>query len=441
MSLSNPVPPPATATVAQRSGAWAGGSDAPEKTVVRIGFIPLTDCAPVVVAAAQGFDRKHGLQIIPTREASWAAVRDKLVCGDLDASHLLYGLLYGLELGIGGPRKEMAVLMNLNQNGQAITLSNALRAAGVRDGATLQAHLAATSRKPALAHTYPTGTHALWLNYWLASHGIDPRTAVRSLTVPPPQMVAGLQAGRLDGYCAGEPWHAQAIAAGCGFTVETTQGIWPDHPEKVLGSTRAFVQRHPNTARAMVAALLEACRFIDAQASRASVAALLAGPAYVDCAPSLLAQRLEGQYDDGAGRIWQDPHRVRFHGEGAVNFPWLSDGMWFLTQQRRWGLLRDAPDYEGLARKVHQLDLYREAAAAVQVAVPNAEMRRSVFADGRVWDGSDAARYADSFAIGGGADGAERVRADHPAAGGADLRVGSAAPGTDRLNAGGAPAM
>src|SRR5688572_613112 len=149
-----------------RQAAWAAGSDAPEKKEVKIGFIPLTDCASVVMASVNEFDKKYGIKIVPTKEASWASVRDKLVNGDIDASHVLYGLIYGLHLGVSGPKKDMAMLMGLNQNGQAITLSKKLADAGVRDGTTLAALIQKEKREFTFAHTFPTGTHAMWIYYW-----------------------------------------------------------------------------------------------------------------------------------------------------------------------------------------------------------------------------------------------------------------------------------
>ncbi|MFZ5511559.1 MAG: CmpA/NrtA family ABC transporter substrate-binding protein, partial [Pseudomonadota bacterium] len=138
-----------------RAAAWAAGSDAPEKKEVRIGFIPLTDCSSVVMAAVMEFDKKYGIKIVPSKEASWAAVRDKLVNGELDAAHVLYGLVYGVHLGVGGPKKDMAVLMNLNRNGQAITLSNQLRDKGAVDGASLKKLISADKREYTFAQTFP----------------------------------------------------------------------------------------------------------------------------------------------------------------------------------------------------------------------------------------------------------------------------------------------
>lgn len=232
-----------------RAGAWAAGSDAPEKTELKVGFIPLTDCASVVMAATLGLDKKYGIKIVPSKEASWAGVRDKLVSGDLDAAHVLYGLVYGVQLGIGGPKKDMAVLMTLNNNGQAITLSSKLKDAGVRDGASLKALMAKEKRDYTFAQTFPTGTHAMWLYYWLAAHGIHPLQDAKAITVPPPQMVANMRVGNMDGYCVGEPWGARAIADGIGFTAETTQAIWKDHPRR-CSAPRPSSRRSTRTPRA-----------------------------------------------------------------------------------------------------------------------------------------------------------------------------------------------
>jgi len=169
-----------------RAGAWAAGSDAPEKPEVKIGFIPLTDCASVVMAAVLGLDKKYGVKITPVKEASWPGVRDKLINGELDFAHVLYGLIYGVQLGISGPRKDMAVLMSLNQNGRAITISNKLKAKGVRDGESLAKFMKAAKGEYTFAQTFPTGTHAMWLYYWLGAYGIHPMRDAKVITVPPP---------------------------------------------------------------------------------------------------------------------------------------------------------------------------------------------------------------------------------------------------------------
>ncbi|SFT80278.1 nitrate/nitrite transport system substrate-binding protein [Kosakonia arachidis] len=382
--------------------AWAAGSDAPELSEIRVGFIPLTDCASVVMAAVKGFDKKYGITIVPSKEASWAAVRDKLVSGELNASHILYGQLYGLQMGLSGPQTEMAALMTINQNGQGITLANQLHEAGVNDLATLQKYIAASPAGTyTFAQTFPTGTHAMWLNYWLASAGINPLNDIRSVVVPPPQMVMNMKIGNMVGYCVGEPWNQRAISDGIGFTATTTQDIWPDHPEKVLGTRADWVAKNPNSARALTAAILEASRWIDASDdNRRETAQVIAGRAYLNTKEETILGRMLGQYENGLGKSWKDEHAMRFFHDGSVNYPWLSDGMWFLTQHKRWGLLTSDPDYLGVARKVNRIDIYKQAAAAVgNVPLPGSDMRSSVLIDGIRWDGSNPVAYASGFSV------------------------------------------
>ena len=381
--------------------AWVNGSDAPEKTAINLGFMALSDCASVVVAATQGFAQPFGLTLNLKRQSSWANLRDNLVNGQLDAAHSLYGLVYAVHLGIGGVAPtDMAVLMGLNQNGQSINLSHGLHSQGVTCPDALKQYVHQSRAKLTFAQTFPTGTHAMWLYYWLASQGIHPLQDVDSVVVPPQQMVAHLQAGRIDGFCVGEPWAASAVEQNMGFTLATSQSIWPDHPEKVLGCTRAFVEQYPNTARALVMAILEASRFIEQSAeNRRSTAQLLSAPEYLNAPVECIAPRLLGAYSDGLGNHWQDPRALRFHDNGEVNLPYLSDGMWFMTQFRRWGLLREDPDYLGVARQIQQLALYREAAAAVGIGAGAADMRSSQLLDGTVWDGANPAAYARSFTL------------------------------------------
>ena len=383
-----------------RSAAWAAGSDAPEKKEVRIGFIPLTDCASVVMAAVNKFDEKYGIKIIPTKEASWASVRDKLVNGELDAAHVLYGLVYGVQMGIGGPKKDMNVLMSLNNNGQAITLSNQLKDKGATDGASLAKLVAKKEKEYTFAQTFPTGTHAMWLYYWLAANGIDPIKDVKTITVPPPQMVANMRVGNMDGYCVGEPWNNRAIMDNIGFTAVTTQDIWTDHPEKVLGTTAEWAGKYPNTARAMVAAILDAGKWIDASlANKQKTAETIAQKSYVNTDTDVIVARMLGRYQNGLGKSWDDKNHMKFFNDGAVNFPYLTDGMWFMTQHKRWGLLKSHPDYLAVARQVNRIDLYKQAATAAGVALPKSDMRSNKLIDGVVWDGKEPAKYADSFKV------------------------------------------
>jgi nitrate/nitrite transport system substrate-binding protein len=354
----------------------------------------------VVMASVLGLDKKYGVTIVPSKEASWAGVRDKLVNGELDFAHVLYGLVYGLHLGVGGPKKDMAVLMGLNQNGQAITLSKALADKGAVDGPSLAKAMAQNPRDYTFAGTFPTGTHAMWMHYWLAAAGINPLSGAKLITVPPPQMVANMRVGNMDGFCVGEPWNHRAIMDGIGITANTTQDIWKDHPEKVLGATGDFANQYPNTCRAVIMAILEAGRWIDASLqNKLKMAETVAQKSYINTSVDAINQRILGRYQNGLGKTWDDPHHMKFFNDGAVNFPYLSDGMWFLTQHKRWGLLKSHPDYLAVAKQINRIDLYTQAASQLKVAVPKDAMRSSKLMDGVVWDGKNPAQYADSFKI------------------------------------------
>ena len=389
-----------TIAPALRAAVYAQGSDKPEKEEVRIGFIPLTDCASVVMASVLGFDKKYGVKIIPTKEASWAGVRDKLVNGELDFPHVLYGLIYGVHLGTSGPKKDMAILMTLNQNGQAITLSKKLADKGAVDAASLAKLMSNEKREYTFAQTFPTGTHAMWLYYWLASVGINPLKDAKVITVPPPQMVANMRVGNMDGYCVGEPWGHRAIADGIGITATTTQDIWTDHPEKVLGTTAEFAKKYPNTARAVTAAILDASKWIDAGLqNKMKMAETIADKAYVNTSVDVINQRILGRYQNGLGKTWDDKNHMKFYADGNATFPYLSDGMWFLTQHKRWGLLKDHPDYLNVAKQINHIDIYKQAATASKTPVPKDVLRTSKFMDGVTWDGKDPKKYTDSFKV------------------------------------------
>ncbi|GAC1532264.1 MAG: CmpA/NrtA family ABC transporter substrate-binding protein [Ramlibacter sp.] len=385
---------------ALRTAVYAQGSDAPEKKEVKIGFIPLTDCASVVMASVLGIDQKYGVKIIPSKESSWASVRDKLVNGELDMAHVLYGLIYGVHLGTAGPKKDMAVLMSLNNNGQAITLSKKLADKGAVDGASLAKVMATDKREYTFAQTFPTGTHAMWLYYWLAAAGINPLRDTKAITVPPPQMVANMRVGNMDGFCVGEPWNHRAIMDGIGITAVTSQEIWKDHPEKTLGTTADFVRKYPNTARAVTAAILEAGKWIDTGLqNKTKMTETIADKAYVNTGVDAINQRILGRYQNGMGKTWDDPNHMKFYNDGQATFPYLSDGMWFLTQHKRWGLIKEHPDYLAIAKQINQVEIYKQAAALTKTPVPKDVMRSAKLIDGVTWDPKDPKKYADSFKI------------------------------------------
>ena len=268
------------------------------------------------------------------------------------------------------------------------------------DGKTLKALVDKEKREYTFAHTFPTGTHAMWLYYWLGAHGINPFTDVKTITVPPPQMVANMRVGNMDGFCVGEPWNARAIFDNIGFTAITTQDIWKDHPEKTLGTTAEFVKKYPNTARAMTAAILEAGRSTSTPwRTGPKVSQIIAQKAYVNTEESVIEGRIKGEYDNGIGKKWKDANYMKFYNDGKVTFPYLSDGMWFLSQHKRWGLLKEDVDYLAVAKQVNHLELYKQAATMAKVPVPKDSMRSAKFFDGVTWDGKDAKAYAAGFKV------------------------------------------
>ncbi len=385
-------------------GVFAGTGDSPEIAKLKVGFIPLTDCASVVMAGELGLYKKYGLDVEISKEASWAAVRDKLMIGDLSASHILYGMPYASTLGITGAEgkiKPMVVLMGLNQNGQAITLSNDLKNRGVKTAKDLKKVIDAdrVEKTYTFANTFPTGTHAMWLRYWLASGNIDPDKDVKLITIPPPQMVANMRIGNMDGYCVGEPWNARAIADGIGFTAITTQQIWKNHPEKVLGMTREFAERNPKTVKALIMAVLEASQYCDKMENRSHIAEVISRKEYVNAPLEVILGRLQGQYDYGDGRKENDPDDMKFYSNGDVTFPWKSHATWFLTQDRRWGFIDKPIDYKKIVDSVNRTDLYREAATTLGIPVPKEAYRKETLFDGIEFDPARPEEYLKKLSI------------------------------------------
>jgi nitrate/nitrite transport system substrate-binding protein len=385
---------------------WAGGvyaSDAPETADIRIGMIALTDCSPIVIAHELGYFKKFGINSTVSKEASWAVIRDKLTLGENQATHMLLGMPIASTMGLAGsPVKPMVIPWILNRNGQAITLNNKLKAAGAKTPAQIKplAEKARAAGDPlTFAMTFPPGTHAMWVRYWLASGGIHPDRDVNLITIPPPQMVANMKVDKMDGFCVGEPWNNRAIEDGIGFTAVTTQQLWKDHPEKVCAFTEEFAAKNPRTVKAVLKALHLASADLDKMENRPKFTEIIARPSYVNCPPATILERLLGKYEYGDGRIEQDPNYMIFSNRNC-NYPHQIYGRWWLTQFRRWGMTKTAPDYEGVAKRVLRGDLYLEAMKELGVAVKVAEEQKVTLFDG-AFDGKDPEKYARSFPING----------------------------------------
>ncbi|WP_372018962.1 CmpA/NrtA family ABC transporter substrate-binding protein [Pseudoxanthomonas sp. 10H] len=333
-----------------------------------VGFMPLLDAAPLHVAVRLGLDRRHGLELRLHRQASWAGLRDRLLSGELDAAHAMEAMVLAVQTGIGGPRADLAILLGLNRNGQAITVAPAL-ADALAAGRPLAEAMRTLPRRPVFAQTFPTGTHALWLYDWLAAQGVDPMRDIEAVTLPPPQMPQALADGELDGFCAGEPWGEQAEATGAGRRVVRTGQLRPGHPEKVLACRRDFAALQPGLAAALAAAVLEACRWLDADpANRKQAAAWLAAPDVIGLPVARIAAALLPGTELPPGQALQ------FHAGGAANAPRIANGRWFLAQFRRWRWLPppagSEPDDDAWLADVYRHATWRDAAARVGVEEP-----------------------------------------------------------------------
>jgi nitrate/nitrite transport system substrate-binding protein len=249
------------------------------------------------------------------------------------------------------------------------------------------------------AMTFPPGTHAMWMRYWLGAGGINPDKDISLITIPPPQMVANLKVDKMDGLCVGEPWNARAIFDKIGYTVITSQKIWKDHPEKVLAFTEEFAEKNPKTVKAILRAMIEAGQYIDNLENREEVADIVSRPQYINCPKEVILGRLLGKYDYGnGGPVEEDPDYMTFFAR-HTNFPWKSHGVWWLSQFRRWGMVKGAPDYKNIVDQVHRPDIYREVAKEMGVEVPAEDFKAEKLFDGVPFDPTKPEEYAQAFAV------------------------------------------
>ena len=385
---------------------WVGSvyaSDAPESAKLRCGIIALTDNSPLVIAAEKGHFKKFGVDVTIAKGANWAAIRDSLSSGDNQLTHMLLGMPIASTMGLlGSPKKPMIVPWLLNRNGQAITLKAELKGKVGADPKALKPFVEKAKKlgEPlTFAMTFPPGTHAMWMRYYLAAGGINPDKDVSLITVPPPQMVANMKIGKMDGYCVGEPWNARAIADKIGFTSVTTQDIWKDHPEKVCAFTAEFADKNPKTVKAVLKALHEASVWLDDMKNRPEQCAIVSKPNYINCDKDIILGRLLGKLDYGDGRAKQDEFPMHFS-QRNCNFPQPKFATWWLTQFRRWGMVTGAPDYAGVAKQVMRGDLYTEAMKELGVTDRAQDDTGWEMFDGVKFDPKgDLEAYAKGFAV------------------------------------------
>ncbi len=393
----------ATSTSALSAGGNTGPSaSAPEVSDLRFGIIALTDCSPIVIAHEKGLFKKYGINSTVIKGASWAAIRDSLSNGDIHATHMLIGMPIASTMGLlGSPKKPMIIPWMLNRNGQAITMKAALKGKVSSDPKALKPlvdEAKAAGTPMTFAMTFPPGTHAMWMRYFLGAGGVNPDKDTALVTVPPPQMVANMKVDKMDGFCVGEPWNARAIADGIGYTAITTQEMWPDHPEKVCAFSEEFAQKNPKTVKAVVKALYEASVWLDDLKNRPEQAEIVSRPTYINCPPELILPRMLGDYDYGDGRTKKDEKYMIFHARDC-NVPSAKYAIWWLTQFRRWGMVDAAPDYDGVAKQVMRYDIYAEALKEIGVtAAAQSEGPETLF-DGITFDPKAPEQYATSFAV------------------------------------------
>lgn len=398
----------AAARAALPNGAWAAPSG-PETTKVTLGYIALTDAAPLIIAKERGLFAKYGMPDVEvSKQASWGGTRDNLVLGGggggIDGAHILTPLPYLIATGKVVQNSQplpMVILARLNLNGQGISVAKSLAGATL-DSSKLKP-LFAAKKDNKVAMTFRGGTHDLWIRYWLAAGGIDPDHDVDTIVVPPPQMVANMKVGTMDAFCVGEPWNDQLVHQSAGYTATTTGAIWNDHPEKSLGMRADWVAKNPLAAQALTAAVIEAQIWGDQLENKAEIAAMLGKRAWFNVPPADILPRSRGDIDYGDGRkVEAFPYRMKFWADHA-SYPFQSHELWFLTEDQRWGVLPADLDTAKLIKAVNREDIWRDAAKLAGVAAADipAGTSRGVetFFDGKRFDPARPADYLASQAI------------------------------------------
>ncbi len=402
----------AAARLALPGGAFAQGAG-PEVKGAKLGFIALTDASPLFVAKEKGFFAKHGMPDVEVlKQASWGTTRDNLVLGSegngIDGAHILTPMPYLISAGRVTQNNvpvPMQILARLNTNGQCISVAKEYLDAKV--ALDSKVFRVATEKKKAAgksvkaAMTFPGGTHDLWLRYWLAAGGIDPDKDIETIVVPPPQMVANMKVGTMDAFCVGEPWNAQLVQQGLGYTALTTGELWKDHPEKAFALRAAYVEKYPNATKALTMAVLEAQAWCDRPENKDEVAQIAAKRQWMNVPVGDVAGRIKGTIDYGDGRVVENSPFVMKFWKDHASYPFQSHDLWFLTEDIRWGKFEANTDTKALIAKVNREDIWREAAKALGVTdVPATTSRgKETFFDGKVFDPADPAAYLASLGI------------------------------------------
>jgi nitrate/nitrite transport system substrate-binding protein len=379
-------------------------ADAPEVTTAKLGFIALTDSAPLIIAKEKGYFEKHGMQDVEVaKQASWAVTRDNLALGSggggIDGAHILSPMPYLISTGkiTDGKKIPMYILARLNVDGQCISVANAYKDLDVRLNSAL---LKGKAKK--FAVTFPGGTHDLWMRYWLAAGGINPDTEVSTIVVPPPQMVANMKTGTMDAFCVGEPWNAQLVNQNVGYTAFTTGELWNNHPEKAFAMRADWVDKNPKAAKALLMAVQEAQIWCDQMENKEEMCEILSKRQWFKVPAKDIVERAKGNFNYGDGRdVKNSPHLMKFWSENA-SYPYKSHDLWFLTEDIRWGRLPADTDTKQLIDAVNREDLWKEAAKAIgqSAAIPQSTSRGvETFFDGVKFDPDNPSAYLQSLKI------------------------------------------
>ena len=409
----------AMATVAAARAAFPGGAFAqvsgPEVKTTKLGYIALTDAAPLIVAKEKGLFAKHGMPDVEIlKQASWGALRDNMALGSkangIDGGHILRPKVHLYTTGKVMQNNQplpMYALLNLNEDCQGISVSNDFKDLKIgKDAAPLKAAFEAkraAGKEVKVAMTFPGGTHDLWLRYWLAAGGIDPDKDVATIVVPPPQMVANMKVGTMDAFCVGEPWNEQLVNQDIGYTALTTGELWSKHPEKVLGMRAEWVDANPKATLALMMAVMEAQQWCDKTDNKAEMAEIVARRQWFNVPVGDIIGRIKGEINYGLGRKVSDPKlAMKFWGEnGSSSYPWTSLDTWFITENIRWGKFEPTLDIKALVDKTNRSDLWVDAAKALGLgSIPTGNSRGvETFFDGKSFDPADPMAYLKTLSI------------------------------------------
>jgi nitrate/nitrite transport system substrate-binding protein len=395
-------------------GAFAQGTG-PEVKGTKLGYIALTDAAPLIIAKEKGFYAKHGVPDMEiAKQASWGSTRDNMALGTkangIDGGHILRPKVHLYSTGKVMQNNQplpMYTLLNLNEDGQAISISNEFKELAIKlDSSPLKAAFEkkkAAGKEVKVAMTFPGGTHDLWVRYWLAAGGIDPDKDVSTITVPPPQMVANMKVGNMDAFCVGEPWNEQLVNQDIGYSALTTGELWFKHPEKILGMRADWVDANPKATLAILMAVMEAQQWCEKLENKEEMATIIGRRQWFNVPVPDIIGRIKGDINYGLGRTVTGSNlRMKFWGEkGESSYPWKSLDAWFITENIRWGKFEPDFDIKDLVSKTNRSDLWIEAAKGLGLKdYPTAESRGvEKFFDGKVFDPADPMAYLKSLAI------------------------------------------